>query len=384
MERTGTSSLDAELRIRLEGAGEVLEAAIPRLDELTRRLAGGPRLLDRDDLVELRTVLAELPGLDEALEKAERLEPARALAQDARRAQEALWNQARATLEGLDRSTGDAGLAETLRQLIRALKYLGRAAGPRERVLFTGTPSGPWLPFALFGLLGVSSLAAMHWPIPAVLFGLATWLLWTRSGRTSWRMLPDRLQLEALHAPLLDVQYEDITGVTAGASEVEVHAEDLVLKLPTRNPEALARLLRSMHDTMGSAGATPQPSVIVPVALGDGDRGTAVFTAQGAFVVLESDERTALARLLPGADGTKIEDALDLLRHLPPEVLAQRIKDLPGTWWPADETRVVETANASLTRVFERNGDTLRVTFGLAAQNDAKAQLDSVTAGWKR
>lgn len=384
MERTETSSLDADLRIRLEGAGEVLEKTVPRLDEVTRRLAGGPALLDRDDLLELRTVLAELPSLDEALEKADRLEPARALAQDARRAREALWNQARATLEALNRSTGDAGLAETLRALIRALKYVGRAAGPRERVLFSGTLSGPWLPFAMLALLGVSALAAMHWPIPALLFGLATWLLWTRSGRTSWRMLPDRLQLEAPHAPLLDVQYEDITGVTAGPSEVEVHAEDLVLKLPTRNPEALARLLRSMHDTMGSAAATPQPSAIVPVALGDGERGTAVFTAQGAFVVLDRDERSALAQLFPGAEGTKIEDALDLLAHLPPEVLAQRIKDLPGTWWPVDETRVIETANASLVRVFERDGQTLRVTFGLAAQNDARAQLDSVISGWRR
>ncbi|MEW5743692.1 MAG: hypothetical protein AB1938_32570 [Myxococcota bacterium] len=384
MEGAQTSSLDEDLRIRLEGAGEVLEQGVRRLDGLARRLQVGAEKLERDDVDEVRAVLASLPVLDEAVERAERLEAARPLAQDARRAKEQVGQLARACLGQLGKSGDDAGLAETLRRLANALQYVGRPAGPMERALFEGTLDRPWMAFGFLVAQLALVLLALSWPLPAILFMVTGFVLWLRRTRTHWSLLPDRLQLRTSGRPLMDVQYEAISAVTTNDTEVVVHAPDLVLALPTRNPEGLARLLRSMRENMGSASARPRPSAVFPIHLGAGDRGAALFTPEGVYVVREAEERSLVAQVLPGAEGAKAEDALDLLRHLPPEVLAQRLRGLPGTWWPADEVRAVDAANRLVSRTFQRAEEVLRVVPSTIEGRGSLVELDALTAAWPR
>lgn len=384
MERTQTSSLDAELRIRLEGGAEVLEAAATRLERLGERLGAGLPALDREDVDELKAALAALPAVDDALEKADRLDGAHALAADVRRARDALVPRIAAALTSLGHPAPESGFAAQLRALIAALKYLGRRPGPRERALFEGRGTTGWwavLALELLALAGVfAGVPQVSLPAGAVV--LLVYLA-RRKPRTRWRLMPDRVQLERPGAPLLEVQYEDIQSVSRGAASVELGLGDATLTLPTVRPAALEKLLRSMRQHMGGAKATPGASVVLTGSLEERSV-RALVVPQGVWLIERGDERTVIDAVLPGRDGASLEDALHALSHLPAVLLARRIEGLPGTWWPADETRVVETANASLTRVFERNGQTLRVTFGLGAQNDAKAQLDGVISGWKR
>lgn len=384
MERTGTSSLDAELRIRLEGGAEVLEAAVTRLQRLGERLGAGLPALDREDVGELKAALAALPAVDEALEKADRLDGAHALAADVRRAREALVPRIAAALTSLGHPVPEGGFAAQLRALIAALKYLGRRPGPRERALFEGQGiTGRW-PVLAVQLLAFAGVLAGYAAVAAPL-GVAVLLIYLAMKKppTRWRLLPDRVQLERPGAPLLEVQYEDIQSLSRTAGSVELGLGDATLTLPTARPGALEKLLRSMMQHMGGAKATPGASVVLAGSL-DERSVRALVVPQGVWIIERGDERAVIDAVLPGHDGASLEDALHALAHLPAVLLARRLEGLPGTWWPADETRIVETANASLTRVFERNGETLRVTFGLAAQNDAKAQLDSVVSGWKR
>lgn len=384
MERTQTSSLDAELRIRLEGAGEVLEAAVARIDYVRGRLAAGLPTLDRDDVEALKGVLAALPAVDEALEKADRLDGAHALAADVRRAREALRPQLAAALQQLGHAPPSGGLAEHLRALLAALKYLGRRPGPHERALFAGQGTTGWVPvialqlvaFA-FSLLGYAAVS-----IPAGIVLLLVFLA-MKKPPTRWWLMPDRVLLERPGAPLLEVQYEDIVSLRRTAGNVELAARDASLTLPTIRPAALEKLLRSMMQHMGGARAMPGPSVVLLAALAE--RSVRVLAVpQGVWIVERGDERSVIDAVLPGHGGASLEDALHALSHLPAVLLARRLEGLPGTWWPADEMRVVDTANASLVRVFERNGDTLCVTFGLSAENASRDELDSVISGWRR
>ncbi|MCC6335104.1 MAG: hypothetical protein IT380_14085 [Myxococcales bacterium] len=381
MERARTSSLDEELRIRLEGADEVLARGVRDLDDVCRRLRAGHEKLERDDVLALKGVLNGLPALDEAEAKADRLEGAGALAQDARRAKDALWQQAKATLTALGKPV-DGGLAESLRRLVSALRYLGRPPGPKERTLFEGTLERPWLTSAFLGLQLLLVLLAMSWPIPALALAGTAFVLWLRRSRTRWSLLPDRLQLRAPRQPLLDVQYEAITSVSAGASSVEVRAPELVLELPTRNPTGLAQLLRSMVAHLGSASPHPGPSAVMTVELSTEGRGTALFTPQGVFVVLRAQEDDLVAQVLPGADRATVVDALEVLRHLPPEVLARRLVALPGAWWPGDVVRRDTARLAS--RTFQRGEQVLHAT-GLKPERLGYLEdLDDLTRGWGR
>lgn len=156
-----------------------------------------------------------------------------------------------------------------------------------------------------------------------------------------------------------------------------------MLKLPTRNPAGLARLLRSMRENMGSASSQPQPGSILPVVL-DGDaRGTALFTPQGVLLVKTSEAQALVSSLLPGADAAKVEDALELLRHLPPEVRAERLRTLQGTWWPSDEVVAVEGPNTLVSRTFQRGEQVLRVIPSNLGAEPVLGALDEITRGWK-
>lgn len=384
MERTQTSSLDAELRIRLEGAGEVLEAALARLQRLGARLGAGLPALDREDVDELKAALAALPAVDEALEKADRLDGAHALAADVRRARDALVPRIAAALTSLGHPAPEGGFAAQLRALIAALKHLGRRPGPRERALFEGRgTTGWWAVFALEALALAGAIAGFpEVSLPAGGLVLLVYLA-RKKPPTRWRLMPDRVLLERPGAPLLEVQYEDIQSVSRGAASVELGLGDATITLPTVRPGALEKLLRSMTQHMGGAKATPGASAVLAGSL-DERSIRALVVPQGVWIIERGDERAVIDAVLPGHDDASLEDALRALSHLPAVLLARRLEGLPGTWWPADETRVVETANASLTRVLERHGETLRVTFGLSDQHDAKAPFDSVIADWKR
>lgn len=385
MERTGTSSLDADLRIRLEGAGEVLEGAAARLEAARQRLSEGLSNLVRDDVDALKAVLASLPAVDDALAKADRLDGAQVLAAEVRRAREALVPVARAALAQLGRDEVTGGLAEHLRALVAALKHLGRPVGPRELALFeggSGDAAFRWFLAAEAVAAGLMLVGAAQAGAPLAALALVAWLM-MRGRQQRWRLLPDRLQVERRGAPLIDVQYEDLTGVAAKLGRVLVRAGELELSLSSARPTALEKLLRSLMQHMGGAKATPGASVVLTGSLEERSV-RALVVPQGVWIIERGDERTVIDAVLPGHDGASLEDALHALAHLPAVLLARRLEGLPGTWWPADETRIVETANASLTRVFERNGQTLRVTFGLAAANASRDELDSVISGWKR
>ncbi|MEW6430134.1 MAG: hypothetical protein AB1730_01390 [Myxococcota bacterium] len=384
MERTETSSLDEALRIRLEGGAEVLEAAVTQLHRLEGRLGAGLAALDREDLGELKAALAALPAVDEALEKADRLDGARALAADVRRARDALVPRIAAALASLGHPAPEGGFAAQLRALIAALKYLGRRPGPGERALFEGQGvTGRW-PIVAVELLALAGVLAGYAAVAAPL-GVAALVVYLamRKPPARWRLMPDRVQLERPGAPLLEVQYEDIQSVSRTAGAVELGLGDATLTLPTLRPGALEKLLRSMVQHMGGATATPGASAVLAGSLEDRSV-HALVVPQGVWIIERGDERTIIDAVLPGHDGASLEDALRALSHLPAVLLARRLEGLPGTWWPADEARVVETANSSLTRVLERNGQTLRVTFGLSDLRDARVALDSVISGWAR
>jgi len=382
MERLQTSRLDAELRIRLEGAAERLERALAQLESATRALNRPPDALVPDDVAELRLALHGWAAVDEALEHAERHEGAQALVTSVRRAREGLGAEVTKWLELLKLPREDGGPAEQARRLVKALAHLGRPAGPNERALFETHAALPWPAFFTSQALAlaVATFASGGAGIAVSALGVALFLALSReSNEVRWRLFADRLQLARPGEPLLDLQYEAITQVTETGGGVTVSTAELSVELPTRGPHGLARLLRSMAATMGAATATPSDHAVADVTV-DGIRGKALVTATGAYVVRETEFDQLVSAVLPGAEHAHLDQALALLCHLPPPALAQRLAGLPGTWWPSDETARVESPN-TLSCTFVREGGGSHV---LTVLPPLPTELDALTRGWRR
>jgi hypothetical protein len=390
MERTRTSSLDADLRIRLEGAAEVLEQAVAQLETATRQLARSPNELVRDDVVDLKAVLAGWAAVDEAIERAQRHEEAAALVARVRQAREALGREVAKWLAMLGLPVEASAPAEQLRGLMKGLAYVGRPAGPNERALFEGEDRRPWGYFAAAQAAAAGVMAYLSPAIglaAAAISGVGFLALTRRPSPVRWTLFPDRLQVDRPASPLIDVQYEAITAVLVDGHRVIVTTADFSLELSSLNANGLARLIRSMGESMGAASPTPGVGVVVPVSFGDRRLGTALFTPSGALVVHETDATAFVNAVLPGAERPTVQSALAMLRHLPAPVLAERLRGLPASWWPADEMLVQESANSLGHRTFVREGDPERRLTVFPTElhlSGALREVDTITAGWRR
>jgi hypothetical protein len=185
-----SASVDENLRIRLEGAVERLEDALPLLESLMELLSRVD--LSRDDVATLQECLTRLPRIDEAIDKANRHQGATALTRLLRDRLELAFQAANDRLRQIDHAEAPS-LRAAVSVVLDLVKKQGSAPRADERQLARSSSPAVVLPIAL-GVF-VAALASLAVPSNwSVLLGCLVFFITVRLLAPSrWILLPDRI-----------------------------------------------------------------------------------------------------------------------------------------------------------------------------------------------
>ncbi len=346
-----SSSIDAELRIRLEGQIELLEDALPLFDSVL--LALGRKAWTEDDRVTVRECVLQLPRIEEAVERATQHAQATRLTRALGEKRREIEIVAKARL-------GEVGAMAppSLRGMLSAILELNRrqAVAPEsgEQRLMRGP--GP----SAFSVLGLCAVALAPWavsqaawwlvlPVPALVWGLR----WPR-----WALLADRLHLPAGRGQAArDVMPSELVGVELmGRSGLRLVVAGETIEVPCAEPERLESYLRLLGGTwLRGLEAREQPHVVLEAeAVESRERGLALLTGAGVMFVPKDRGELAVRALVDGKLRVvpELREVLALVARLP----EQRLRDLAvrlgeradAVWLGRGEVVVERSANANL------------------------------------
>lgn len=358
-----SSSIDAGLRTRLEGDVELLEDALPLLESLVK--AFGREEPSSDDLETFRECVAQLPAIDEALERVNKHEQATALTRAVGEKKRAAFEAGNGRLQALGQSA-EASLKAVTEQVLARSRRLGRRPGEGELRLagsagfaFGRATFLAALPAVLLAASGQSGLAAAV--ALAVFFG-SLFL----SPRHEWVLLPDRLYLPPTEdAPARERRLQDVLDAELTENGVRVRFEDEALHLRTsEGHEVRALLLMLSGAELGALQSPAQPYTVLE-GFDDEEKleGKVLVSSEGVLFVTE--ERQARVQDLLGERRVPIERVLALLAHLPAaranEVGARLAEKTGVTWIPRAEVTVERSQVDTVHAVIAGAGKRIRV-----------------------
>lgn len=315
-----SSSIDEDLRVRMEGAIELVEDALPLLDSLMYLLARADA--SRDDVATLQECLIQLPRIDKAIERLERhpraAELVRALGERKHAAQIAV-NERLAALG----QPAPASFPAAISTLLDLLRRQGIAPMLAERVLMKSHPA-PWR-LALLIFCGASAPLVIlgNHPLFGLLYGVllaGSWVWWRR--RKPWMLMADRLFFPSSWPKLpRELSPESIRHLSFEGEMVTAKLANETLKLLSSTPKELVSVLHLLRGVWLSGLRSPaRPFVLVDgIEQGGNEAGRALISAEGLLFVATSRRALLVKALTREALPTapSLDQVLELIAHLP-------------------------------------------------------------------
>jgi hypothetical protein len=314
-----SARIDEGLRIRLEGAIELLEDALPLLDSLTRVLTRAES--SRDDLATLHECALQLPRIEEAIDRAHRHEQAIALTQliGTRKQSTLVTANERLVLLGQPAAPSLRGAVTQLMDLIKAQ---GIAPQPGERVLAEST-SPPWLTGLVLG--GVLALVISNWlgaALGAVFGAVVCIAMLFGRAPSPWVLLANRIYFPPRWPRLArQLSPSAIEGLAVERIGVIARVGNEVVKLQATEPEALVATLHLLRSPWLAGLESPARASVAVDAMDDASKGAgrALIAVEGVLFV--PHERRALVVKALTEKKLPVEPAIDevlgLVAHLP-------------------------------------------------------------------
>ncbi len=363
-----SASIDAGLRIRLEGRIELLEDALPLLDSLTALMRREEPA--SDDVGTLQECVNQLPRIAEAIDRANLHSHATALTRAVGARVRVAHAEANQRLRQLGREE-QPSLRAAVSSVLEVLKRQGKPPGPSERV-FMAAPNVLWLlAFAIGG--GVAVMSSMLGPLAPVLGAAALVVTLFTTASRPWMLLADRLHLPAHRGSLArDILPSSISSILAqGNNTVRIEADGEVLDLETSTPAELASVLCLFKSPLlGWLKSTASWSTLIDaVDEASGEKGRALMGLDGVLFVPLAREKMVLGVLtherLPAPPS--LDAVLRLLAHVPTErwpALAEKLRvGADARWFPKGETVVVDSANSQLGITIRAGGNSVRLNY---------------------
>ncbi len=361
------SAPSPEIRIKLEGRLEVLEAALRRYAELEQRVGGQWQRRVIEERTQVLEALSHEPSIDAALEAADRIAdaPVRALMKK-------LVAYRTELAERLDRPTWREA-ALRLRETAESV----RLPGTDEVVLLSGTAERAipmWLIVAVPALLGwwaLGWMAAAGIVVSAACLALAVIPLGTYS------VLADRLVWVPYSGVPVEVPLGELKAIAHHRRGLTLDAGGRTLRLPAvEGGDAMLALLLLYRDGPLKGIARPPSGITLirpaVLAMGATEEGHALLHPDGFFFLPRGGASGLLKRLIDRRDldvGDRF--VLEQLSRLP----ADRLTDLLAT-----VTDLPGAVNGRADKVLADpiRGGKLRLRVGMTMVDVSVAGVDSV------
>lgn len=360
-----SASIDADLRIRLEGRVELLEDALPLLDSLFA-------LMGRDepasgDVDTLQECVNQLPRLAEAIDKANLHTQATALTREVGSRVKLAHEESNHRLLKLS-CEAQPSLRAAVSSVLEVLRRAGRPPGPAERVFMT-SPNASWA-LALNIGVGVSMLSSWLGPLAPVLGAAACVATLFATTSPPWVLLADRLHLPAYRGAVArDVLASSFSAIRVEQNTVHLEVDGEVISLKAAAPDQLVSVLYLFQSPLlgwlkpAAGGST----LLDAVDEASGEKGRALLCLNGVLFVPSSKAGLVIGALtrerLPAP--FSLDAVLRLFAHVPPErwpALAQKLRTgADARWFPRGETVVEDSANPQLGITVRSAGSSVRL-----------------------
>ncbi len=362
-----SASIDAGLRIRLEGRVELLEDALPLLDSLGALM--GRDEPASDDVGTLNECVNQLPRIAEAIDRANLHSQATALTREVGARVRVAHEEANKRLRRMN-SPEQPSLRAAVSNVLELLRKQGKPPGPAERVFMT-SPNVSWLLAFAIGS-GVAVTSSMFGPLAPLLGAGAFVITLLMTASRPWVLLADRLHLPAHRgAPSRDVLPSSIGTISAQQNTVRIESDGEVLELKTSTPQELVSVLCLFKSPLlGWLKPTAGWSTLVDaVDEASGEQGRALMCMEGVLFVPASRAGLVLAALtherLPAPPS--LDAVLRLFAHVSTErwpALAHKLQaGADARWFPQGGTVVEDSANSQLGITVRTAGSSVRLNY---------------------
>ena len=344
-----SSSIDEDLRIRLEGTIELLEDALPLLDSLMYLLARVES--SPDDVATLKECVNQLPRIDEAIDRANKYEQAVELTQAVGQRKKTAHYAANDRLRSLGH-----GEAPSLRAAAIAVLDLvsrqGTAPRPGEVPLLESA-GPPWVGALFFGAMNAAVVSWGYSPKFGAVYGALTCILMLYArAPTRWMLFADRLYFPTAWPKLgREILPSAIQGLSIQESKVHVQLQGDTVKVQTDSPAKLVSLLRMLKTPWLQGLKSPPGWSLIVDAINQETKvgGRALVSNEGVLFVpamrAEAAVKAVCSEELTGP--MSLDEVLKLIAHLPggrwaalAEHLAQKAEVV---WLPRAELRVEDS-----------------------------------------
>lgn len=385
-----SASIDEGLRIRLEGAIELLEDALPLLDSLMYLCARVET--SRDDVATLQECVTQLPRIDEAIDKANRHEAAGTLTHALGQRKQAALLAANTRLHALGHDEAPS-LRAGLTALLDLLRRQGTAPRPGEKQWAVAS-GAPTLLSLVVGILVTWLTYALIDSAWCVLFGafasvVALYLL----APSPWVLLADRIYFPAQPPRLArEIPTRSIEGVTVDGDKVIAQLPGEKVELHSSSAAAVASLLQLMKGPWLAGLQSPASWSVLLDAVSEVTResGRALLSAEGVLFIPKAREPLVLAALSAEklASPPSLDDLLQLIAHLPPgrwDALGEHLaKSADAVWLPRNELAVEDTWNAHLAVVVRAGARRVRLMFSWKTGEDSQVKAEAMLRQLRR
>ncbi len=313
-----SSSIDEDLRIRLEGSIELLEDALPLLDSLMYLLA---RVSSRDDVATLKECVNQLPRIDEAIDKANQHQQAmaltRAVGERKRTAHSAANDRLRSLGHGEAPSLRAAAIA-----VLDLVSRQGTAPRPGEVPLMESA-GAPWLAALVTGAANAGFVTWAIGPTIGGVVGAVVCVLMLYAGAPSrWMLFADRLYFPEVWPKLgREVLFSAIQRLSVKGSRVSVQLQSETLELQPDSAERLVSVLRMLKSPLLSGLESPADWSVIVDAVDQETRaaGRALVSAEGVLFVpsIRGELAVKASCVEPLRAPISLDELLGLIAHLP-------------------------------------------------------------------
>ena len=315
-----SSSIDEDLRVRMEGAIELVEDALPLLDSVMYLLARTDA--SPDDVATLQVCLTQLPRIEEALAKLDRHPDAAPLARALSERRHAAQIAANERLAALGHPAPPT-LRAAISTLLDLLRRRGIAPLPSERVLMKSLRP-PW------GMVAFMCCACatptffgghLLWSLALGLFQGVLWT-WVAVRRRKWLLLADRLYFPASWPGLSrELSPGSIRQLTFEGELVTARLANETLALWSSAPKELVSTLHLLRGVWLSGLRSPAPPFVLVDATDErgNEAGRALISRQGLLFVATTRRALLVKALTREALPTEpsLDQVLELIAHLP-------------------------------------------------------------------
>lgn len=359
-------SIDAGLRVRMEGGVELLEDALPLLDSVKRAvLRPHPTT---DDVTTLREASVQWPRIEAALTRVRREPSAEPLVSRVDTAMKEVT-------DAVHERTGEqpASPAVTLSMATSLVRNSDISPAPTEtRLVHANTVRGD-LGFSVVAVALIIAVFSTHlWLLLVPLAVLTGWYGWRRrSAPLRWVLLPDRLHIAGRNYAPVKTRV-----VETSENTLTLEAEDSTHVLYTDMAEQFATYLRALRTPLlQNLESRPTTHRIID---GQDDltiRGPALVMARGVLFV-PRDATEAVIDLFARLD---LPSLLLLLAHVPENdwaALSQHLERAGAVWFSQATTARVDEANNSLSIL-------LRDDRGRTVRLQRRAEISPLLRDWR-